>query len=72
MQHEYEGIRQELDSLQDNGTKQLDMLHEQHEISSAMIKQMKNQLLEVEKTVMSRTRELENNYVTINSSKWVR
>ncbi|XP_065220407.1 putative leucine-rich repeat-containing protein DDB_G0290503 [Planococcus citri] len=68
IQQDYQSVRLELDSLQDNGSKQLDYLQEQHEISSAMIRQMKNQLMEVEKMVMCRTRELENNYVTVSSS----
>ncbi|KAL6998679.1 A-kinase anchor protein 9 [Sarracenia purpurea var. burkii] len=69
VQQDYQNVRQELDSLQENDSKQLDYLQEQHEISSAMVKQMKNQLIDVEKMLMFRTRELENNYVTVSSSE---
>lgn len=70
-QQEYQNILQEFDSMRDTGVKELETLHEQHETSSALIKQMKTKLMEVEKTVISRIRELENSYLSVSSSKCI-
>lgn len=69
-QNDYHILVQQLENMPDGDIKQLEELSEQHVISSALIEQMKNELFEVEKLVTSRTRELENTYLSVVSSQY--
>lgn len=69
-QKEYQILFQQLECVPENNMKQLEELKEQHIITAAMIDQVKNEIYEVEKCVVSRTRELENIYLPVVSSKY--
>ena len=68
-QKEYQILFQQLECMPENNMKQLEELNEQHIITAAMIDQVKNEIYEVEKCVISRTRELESIYLPVVPSK---
>lgn len=67
-QRDYQNLLHQLEDLPDGDSKQFEELNEQHVASAALIEQMKKELLEVEKLVIGRTRELENSYVVVTCS----
>lgn len=69
-QKEYQILFQQLECIPENNIKQLEELNEHHIITAAMIDQFKNEVYEVEKLVIVRTRELENMYLPVVSSKY--
>lgn len=69
-QKEYQVLLQQLECIPETNIKQLEELSEQHIITAAMIDQVKNEIYEVEKLVISRTRELENIYLPVVSSEY--
>lgn len=63
-------LLQQLECIPESNPKQFEELSERHIIFEAMFDQVKNEIYEVERLVISRTRELENKYLPVVASKY--